>query len=153
MSNEKLPSPVDLILETSSILFLCGAAIAVFSLRNTGVFTPIPLIVATSLPAAASLLLLVAALIMPGIYAVRKMSFPLNLTLPVIHCSLIFMLAELTRGSFGLINPPDALKPALMWEDPRFLGMAFAAQVILLSGIVAVKNVTGPRDPAADVQR
>src|SRR2546423_6808843 len=113
MAKSKTAHPVDLILETSSALFICGAGFGIVTMVLQGVKSPKALIVATSLPAAASLLLLVAALIVPGIYAVKRMAFPLNFTLPLIHGSLVYMLAELTRGSFRLERPPDALLPAL----------------------------------------
>jgi len=155
MARSKSPHPVDLILESSSALFLCGAAFAIVSMLlessrspHALVVSPRALIVATSLPAAASLLLLVAALLVPGLYAVGKMAFPLNFTLPLIHGSFIFMLAELTRGSFGLERPPVDLEPALLWDDLRFLGLSILFQIILLSALTAFRNDTAPNRPA-----
>lgn len=146
-------STVDLILESSSALFICGAIFAVISLFLEGIKSPIALVVATSLPAAASLLLLVVALLVPGVYAVGRLAFPLNLTLPVIHGSIVYMLAQLTRGSFGLERPPAPLEPALAWGNPAFLGLCLVFQILLLSVLTAFRSGTPTPDSATDVQR
>lgn len=146
-------SPIDLILETSSVLFLCGTAFAVFSFITRGTASLIPLVIAASLPAAASLLLVIAGIMFPAIYAVRRLAFPLNITLPLMHCSMVFMLAELTRGSFGLERLPELLVPALAWGDVRFLALACLGQVIVLSLMVGLKGSTLPPEPSPDVQR
>jgi len=153
MIKKRPPAPIDLILETSSALFLCGAGFAVISLFIRGIHDFTALIVATSLPAAASLLLLIASLFAPGIYAVRKMAFPLNITLPLIHGSLVFMLAELTKGSFGLEEPPAALRPALEWDNLPFLILAVVFQVVLLSALAAMKGPSQPQTPAPEPER
>lgn len=150
MAKKENHTPFDLILETASILFFCAAAFAVVSLLRQNIRTPISLIVATSLPAAAALLLVIAALIVPGVYAVKKLSFPLNITLPLLHGSLIFMLAELTRGSFGLEQPPEPLQPALAWSDVRFLALAVIGQFLVLSLLIGIR---GGAVPAPDPQR
>ena len=148
---------VDLILESSSALFICGAAFAVITLYLMGERSVLALVVATSLPAAASLLLLLVALFLPGVYAVGKLAFPLNITLPVIHCSMIYMLAELTRGSFGVLRPPQQLEAALRWDSLGFLGMCLIFQILLLSALVALRSSTPsstpPVEPTTDVQR
>jgi len=150
----KTQPPVDLILETSSALFLCGAAFAVICLimqgaksPAIGMVSPRALIVATALPAAASLLLLIVAIMAPGIYAVQRLAFPLNITLPLIHGSMIYMLAELTRGSFGVELPPPDLQPALIWDNIGFLAISVMFQVILLTGLAAIRGGSSP--PAA----
>jgi hypothetical protein len=153
MAKLKSQHPVDLILESSSALFICGAVFAIISMVLQGIHSPKALIVATSLPAAASLLLLVAALMVPGLYAVGKMAFPLNFTLPLIHGSLVYMLAELTRGSFGLEKPPVDLQPALWWDNLSFLGLAVLFQVVLLTALVGLRPNLSPGGPAPDVQR
>jgi len=144
---------VDLILESSSALFICGAAFAVITLYLTGERSVLALVVATSLPAAASLLLLLVALFIPGVYAVGRFAFPLNITLPVIHCSMIYMLAELTRGSFGVLRPPQQLEAALRWDSLGFLMMCLVFQILLLSALVAMRGNTPPAEPTTDVQR
>lgn len=154
MADSKVPqSPIDLILETSSVLFLCGTAFAIFSFMTRGAASTIPLIIAASLPAAASLLLVIAGILFPSVYAVKRLSFPLNLTLPLMHCSIVFMLAELTRGSFGLERLPDLLVPALAWGDIRFLALACLGQVLVLSLMIALKGSGLPPEPTPDVQR
>src|SRR5262249_26987041 len=141
------------ILESSSALFICGAAFAVISLYLQGERSIVALVVATSLPAAASLLLLVVGLLIPGVYAVGKLAFPLNITLPIIHSSMVFMLAELTRGSFGVLRPPQQLEAALRWDNIGFLGMCVIFQILLLSALVAMRSHTPPSEPTPDVQR
>jgi hypothetical protein len=153
MIKNKPPVPIDLILETSSALFLCGAGFAVISLFIHGVHDIIALIVATSLPAAASLLLLISSLLVPGIYATRRLAFPLNFTLPLIHGSMIFMLAELTKGSFGMELPPKALQPALAWDNLPFLLLAVLFQVLLLTALAALKGPERPQTTAANPER
>lgn len=153
MIKNRPPVPIDLILETSSALFICGAGFAVISFFVRGVHDIIPLIVATSLPAAASLLLLISSLLVPGIYAVRRLAFPLNLTLPLIHGSMVFMLAELTKGSFGMEEPPKALLPALVWDNLPFLLLAVIFQVVLLTALAAMKGPARPQTPAPDLER
>lgn len=144
---------IDLILESSSALFICGAIFIVAYLFLRGERSPITLIVATSLPAAASLLLLIVALIVPGVYAVGKMAFPLNLTLPMIHCSIVYMLAQLTRGSFGLERPPEQLDGALLWSNLGFIGLCLVFQILLLSLLTAIRPSTPPTDATAQAQR
>lgn len=144
MAKTRQPAPIDLILETSSALFLCGAAFAICSLIIRNMRDVTVLVVATSLPAAASLLMLVAALVVPGIYAVRRLAFPLNLTLPLVHGSLVFMLAELTRGSFGMESMPPIFRSALLWGEPAFVSLAVVLQVFVLSMLILIKGHTPP---------
>jgi hypothetical protein len=153
MIKTKTPAPIDLILETSSALFICGAAFAVISLFIRGIHDLTGLVVATSLPAAASLLLLIAALLAPGIYAVRRLAFPLNVTLPLIHGSMIFMLAELTKGSFGMEQPPSKLMPALAWDSLPFLALSVAFQIVLLSLLAAMKGPVQPSENTLEPER
>lgn len=153
MIKTKTPAPIDLILETSSALFICGAAFAVISLFIRGIHDLTALVVATSLPAAASLLLLIAALLAPGIYAVRRLAFPLNVTLPLIHGSIIFMLAELTKGSFGMEQPPSKLMPALAWDSLPFLALAVVFQIVLLSLLSAMKGPVQPTETSPEPER
>ena len=144
---------VDLILESSSALFLCGAAFAVVSLFVKGERSPISLVVATSLPAAASLLLLVIALLVPSIYAVGRMAFPLNITLPVIHSSIVFMLAQLTRGSFGVEKPPSQLDGAMSWANIGFLVICLVFQILLLTALTGFRSGAATPHSGSDAQR
>jgi hypothetical protein len=144
---------VDLILETSSALFICGAAFAVISLFLQGQRSLIGLIVATSLPAAGSLLLLVIALLVPGVYAVGRLAFPLNITLPVIHGSIVYMLAELTKGSFGVERPPKQLEAALSWNNIGFLALCVIFQILLLSALAALRHGNSTPEPGSPAQR
>ena len=145
-------STIDLILESSSALFICGALFAIVWLYLQGERSVIALVVATSLPAAASLLLLLVALGVPGVYAIGKLSFPLNVTLPVIHGSIVFMLAELTKGSFGLERPPQQLEAAMQWDNLGFLGLAVLFQILILSALT-LRRPTPTPDATADAQR
>lgn len=147
-----LASP-DLVLETSSLLFFCGAAFSAMSLFRQHVVTTISLIVATSIPAAASLLLLLVAVLVPGLYAVKRLQFPLNLTLPLVHASLVYMLAVLTRSSFGLEKPPPPLIPALLWADWRFLAPAVLGQIIVLTVMMGLKGNPLPEASESTLQR
>jgi hypothetical protein len=130
----------DLVLETSSVLFFCGGAFSAMSLMRQHEDSAVSFIVATSIPAAASLLLLFVALVVPGLYAVKRLQFPLNFTLPLVHGSLVYMLATLTRSSFGLEKPPTPLIPALLWADARFLAPAILGQIVVLSLLIGLKG-------------
>ena len=145
MKSRLKASTIDLILESSSALFICGAAFAIVTLLfMKGERSLIGIVVATSLPAAGSLLLLLVALLVPGVFAVGKMTFPLNITLPVIHCSIVYMLAELTKGSFGVEKPPEQLRPALYWDDIGFLVLCMIFQIVLLSTLAAFRSGANP---------
>jgi hypothetical protein len=148
----------DLVLETSSVLFFCGAAFSAMSLLRQHVGNPVSFIVATSIPAAASLLLLLVALLVPALYAVNRLKFPLNVTLPLVHGSLVYMLAVLTRSSFGLEKPPTPLIPALLWAallwaDYRFLAPAILGQIFVLTIVIGLKAGPVAEQPDATLQR
>jgi formate hydrogenlyase subunit 3/multisubunit Na+/H+ antiporter MnhD subunit len=83
---------------------------------------------------------------------VGKLAFPLNLTLPLIHSSIVYMLAELTRGSFGLEQPPPQLGAALRWDSLGFLALCMIFQVLLLSALTLRSSPPAP-NPTPDVQR
>ena len=154
MAKFRAPSiSADLVLETSSVLFFCGAAFSAMSLLRQHVDNPVSFIVATSIPAAASLLLLLVALVVPALYAVNRLKFPLNVTLPLVHGSLVYMLAVLTRSSFGLEKPPTPLIPALLWADYRFLAPAVLGQIFVLTIVVGLKSAPVSKEPDPTLQR
>lgn len=136
-------------LECASILFFTVSAFAIAVLWNRGLREPLGLAVATSVPAAASLLLAIAGGLVPSIFAVGKIVFPLNCTLPILHGALMLMVVSLARSSFGFQRPPDPLMPAMIWGNTTFLVIAVLAQFFVLTSVVLLR---GGKKPAPQSQ-
>jgi len=92
-------------------------------------------------PAIATLVFLAVSMIVPGLYAPRRMKFPLNFTLPLVYTSLLILTVILcTSTGNSLILPFEQLKIAKFWLSPAVLALLVFSQVVCLSAMVILKS-------------
>jgi hypothetical protein len=85
-------------------------------------------------PAVAAVVLFLLAISFPDLTVPHRVAFPLNLTLPSLFCGLAFTVVKLITGAgAGIQSTPDALLPALVWLDWRYLALTWGGQVGILS--------------------
>lgn len=135
-----------LVLELSMLLFVTGGSFAAFSLWREGPESHFSYIAVLSVPAAASLLLNVLGIIVPGVFAVGRIAFPLNITLPLVHGALCILVAELSRSAFGITAVPPRLQAALKWGDLRFVFFAALGQFVVLTLLTLLRAGSKPPD-------
>ncbi len=128
--------------ETGVWLFVSSAVVGMYGAWRSDITQLGSLATIVSFPALASIFLLALAYVVPGVFAINAIRFPLNLTLPPLHvgiCTLAVTMAT-TIGP-GLQKLPDDLLSAKVWLEPRFILTALVVQVIALSTLCAMKRV------------
>jgi hypothetical protein len=140
-----------LVAEATSTLFATSMFLAVFKIWRDGAFPIGYYAVALSVPALASMTLLGLGLSFPSLFAVRKIAFPLNLTLPLIHVSLMAVFMELIQTGIGLIRLPETLQGVTLWANPRMLFLSMFAQFLVLSAL-GLLRIPPPKEPAPPVE-
>ncbi len=130
---------LSLSLEICFSMFLCSAAIAVAQTWQSGKSDSLAYAVALGVPAVAWLGFVVVACAIPSLLAPGKLSFPLNVTLPVVYTGLTALVHGLVmRSGSSLTATNSRLAPAEIWGQTSTLAMALVVQVVLLSVFVSV---------------
>lgn len=107
---------------------------------SRGGWNPVQLVLALLIPAAASLMMLLLGRLTPVLYGSRGLRAPLNVTLPVVHASLMFLVVAMAMtGQSALKRPPDGAEAAFSWFHPGNLAMSALAQMVVLSLLVAAR--------------
>lgn len=140
-----------LVAEATSTLFATSAFLVIFKIWRDGIESFSYYAVALSIPALASMALLGLGLTVPSLFAVRRVAFPLNLTLPLIHGALITMFMELMNSGLGLIRLPESLQGAMVWANPRMIVISVVAQFIVLSALTLLR-IPPPKSPSPSVE-
>ena len=129
---------VGLALECGLLLFLGSAAVGMYWLSRSGPLEGVPLLMTAAVPACASLILVGLSMLVPTLFAVNGMRFPLNVTLPLVHTALIFMaLVLFTSSKASIQRLPEPFEVVLLWSETRALATSLAAGIVLLSLVVA----------------
>ncbi|HEY0867429.1 MAG TPA: hypothetical protein VGE01_08625 [Fimbriimonas sp.] len=131
--------------ECALLLFLCPAAIGAYAVWRQGAQDFSAYSVVLGIPATASLALVLASELAPGLLGNGRLSFPLNLTLPIAYLPLLLASLVLWTTNRGSIEAtPEMLLPAHLWRNPLLLAATFAGQVVLLTLVMIARRQ--PRD-------
>jgi hypothetical protein len=134
MKNRFLPA-----IEATFILFAISALVGTIILWKAQASAS-QIFLSTSIPAFASVLLLLLSGFIQ-IFPEAKISFPVNVTLPLLHCALTIAMVHLVLTMPNAIQTvPRQLVVATVWENWIVLGSVLLTQVFTLSIIAA----TGP---------
>ena len=125
---------------TAFALFISSSLVGLFVLfRAHELRTPVAIIVLT-MPALASLLVAIISNLFDGFKPHSKNPFPYNITLPLVHCSLMLALGRLlSTAPSAMEKLPPQLVLASMWQSWQVLAFcavleAFVISVLGLSG-------------------
>jgi hypothetical protein len=136
-------------IESSFILFAISGVLAGFEFWRLHGQGWRVLAILVSVPALASLILVVICSMVPGVLATGRLRFPLNITLPVIHTLLIVVCTKiLLTTPNGAEIPPEAMRPIELWLRWGVLASVLILEFAILTGLVA--TLRPPKaDPAA----
>lgn len=128
--------PVDPYLHarTGISLTVVAFGFGVMRLRQAGVsFGPV-MTVALAMPASATLLFGLVGIAVPGLFATKRLRFPLPLTLPLVYATLLVVSVVLwTTQARPLFSVPQALRIAGFWTEGQTLSILVVAQALTLS--------------------
>jgi hypothetical protein len=129
----------------AALLFAISAAVGLVETRLAG----FPLVgfesfVSVSVPASASALFLASIVVFPSTLPSEKLRYPLNLTLPLIHISLIFIVAHLAAmREASIVSQSPGMEPILAWTTSKPLLSTLAAEGILLTALAGLVSRSG----------
>lgn len=121
--------------ESAFWLFLASSTIGLYGLwREGSIASPEVVSVTLAIPCLAAIGIWLLAFVVPSVFAVDTIRFPLNITLPILHfglsCLALTLVSNLQHGLQGVIKE---VKPALVWFEPAHFGSAIVLQVVALS--------------------
>jgi|GEM_PF-2206498 len=130
-----------LALTCAGVLYGVASAVGAGLLWTNGVRDVLSFMVVLGVAASATILFIVAGLTVPNLFAVGRIAFPLNLTLPVVYVLLLVVSVLLwTSTGSALVLVPEPLLPARLWAVPKVLGMTAVLQCVMLSGLAAISK-------------
>lgn len=128
-------------------LFLLSDATFVFAaMQISGVPMGLPYAIALSVPAAASLFLIMVAGAVPSLIPNAKLETPLVFTLPLAFAALTLtssLLFSQLGTTSSLTAPSLALGPSLLWRNPAILIGCLIVHVIALAVANRVQHRKG----------
>ena len=93
------------------------------------------------IPAVAMAFFMVTTLIVPNLLAPRRVTFPLNLTLPPVFAAFtVLSVMLLTSTGNSLIVPYDRVRAAMFWASPYVLILVTISQVLCLTLLSLLKT-------------
>ncbi len=124
------------ILESTLVLMLACCGIALAHVWKAGPLSWEAVGVILIVPMVALAIFICTSLLIPEVFAVRGLSFPLPLTLPAIFIGFIFTTQLLvTRVGVGIAKLPDRLQPIQVWSEPPVLAYCFVACALCLGAL------------------
>lgn len=130
-----------LAIEIGVILYACSAIPVAFRLWRGGADSFIYYAVALLIPTFATLVLTLLMVSIPGLLAVRRIGWPLNLSLPPLYFLIAIAVAEVglvTQSS--LVAGPELLRVARTGMEPRLLSQAVVAQACCITLIGTLRR-------------
>jgi hypothetical protein len=123
-----------LVLEVSTVLLLAAIGSSFAHVWKSGPLTFELGSVALIIPAMTTVLFLCVSIGVPDLYAVDRLRFPLNFTLPAIHTAMLLLSTTLvSRVGLSISRVPDNFTVVNVWSEPRVLAVTFVAGVLCLS--------------------
>lgn len=138
-----------LITESTCVLLIAAAAASFSHLWRGGVIS-IPVIGASLIvPVIASLMFVCISVSVPDLYAVGKLRFPINVTLPCVYVSiLILTLILISRVGPSIMRVPEKLNAINIWSDGWVLMATLVTGIVCLSALGAfIRERPGSSDP------
>lgn len=126
-----------LALDCAALLFPPAAGLGALHVWQRGAGGVFAYLTVIALAAAAALLFVFIALVVPGLLAVGRIAFPLNLTLPLVYGLLLLTLHHLWLASWGggVLALPEAARRADVWSRPSLIGLVMLVQFAALTGV------------------
>ena len=126
-------------------MFGCAGGYGGYFAYSNSKASHLPWGVLIGIPAIAAMLFVLVSELFRGLFAPRKLTFPLPITLPIVYLSLVFMTATLlTSTGNSLIAPFEQIRIAKFWSTPSVLCLVAFSQIVCLSAMAMLKN--GPVD-------
>jgi hypothetical protein len=120
----------------AGLLYFGAVAVGLATLMQRGVERPTDFLVMASIPTFTAFLTLVCGYSLPGLFPRRRLTFPLNLTLPIIFCAfsiaLCLLLMDAVKGSALVVANPG-LMPSMIWLEPGIQVKVLVVQLVALS--------------------
>jgi hypothetical protein len=115
-------------------MYVCAAAYGAYMVyRNVAVPKQV-LGIVLFVPAFASILFLLVAMVFPNLLAPKRLVFPLNVTLPPVYGALVLLTVMLfTSTGNSLVVPYDKLRAATFWANPWVLVLVTLGQILCLT--------------------
>ena len=100
--------------------------------------------IALVVPTISALLFVCISIGVPELYAVDRLRFPINITLPVIYVgTLLLTMSLLSRVGLSITKVPDNLAAINIWTNPWLLATTFLGGVICLSVLAVLEKDRG----------
>jgi hypothetical protein len=123
-----------LVLECATVLLLCAGGTGLIHLWKTG---PLTFQIASTgllVPAFTTILFLCVSLGIPDLYAVGRIRFPLNVTLPILYTAMLLLsMTLLSRVGLSISRVPDSYSAINIWSSWWVLFSTFLAGSIFLT--------------------
>ncbi|HVL39086.1 MAG TPA: hypothetical protein VM328_06815 [Fimbriimonadaceae bacterium] len=117
----------------AALLFLSSAiGLLIYTVRE-GYLGHLPTLLCLGVAASAALLMKVASIFVPDLFAVGRLQFPLYLTLPIVYHALLLTVLVLIASSQSSIQQlPRDVEVVFVWWRPDVLGSSLVAGVLIL---------------------
>ncbi len=128
-------------LQCGMVMFACAAGYGGYITWETHSLPNFPFAILYGIPAVATIFFIVAGELIPGLFAPKRLAFPLTLTLPMVFNAFILLAATLiTSTGNSLIAPFEQLKVARLWQSPAVLCLVGICQILCLSALASLKS-------------
>jgi hypothetical protein len=129
-----MPKRVGVSIQAAFILFVVSSLVGFYFLRGMPELKSRVLLLAISIPAISALAVVLITGAVEGILPGRKLVFPTNLTLPLMHVAIMAVVVRLMLTTSNPLEAlPDQVLPALIWENWRVLALCAVGESTLLS--------------------
>lgn len=150
MPNSETPNIIDpmsrrvaVSIQAAIVLFAVAAAVSWLVLRRSPHYSGAALAVVISVPAIASLVLALILNALESLLPAPRITFPVNVTLPLIHCSLMALLVSLILTSPTAFEaPPGPIAIARMFQSWLVL---LACALLEIAALTLIGVVEGPK--------
>lgn len=133
--------PIGLVLATAALLLAIALGYSFVYLDRSGVQDPASRLIVLGLPISAALLYVAIGIIVPGLFARRRLAFPLNVTLPIVYASLLVLSVLLwTSPGNALVAVNEVVRPARVWLTPYELVRLGLLQALALTVPIAFRR-------------
>ena len=125
-------------IEAAFLLFVVAASVCYFRLHKDPLITTRILILAISIPALSSLIVVMAASMLRWLIPDQRITFPAYVTLPILHCAISVVIVTLMlTPSLALERPGFNVVVVNIWRDRHVLITSLLLQIFLLSLVAA----------------
>lgn len=122
-------------MQAALVLFAVSAAVGWLFLRLVPFFSRGVIALVMLIPAVSALSIMVLGITVDGILPDRRIRFPANLTLPILHAAIMAVVVQLlvTTANPLEATPEQAIPALLLWFNPFTLSVCVVFSVGFLS--------------------